>query len=198
MNIFLLRHGETDQNSKGTYYGKMDIDLNDNGIHQCQKVKNILKDISFDKVYTSTMKRTMNTAKHALEGRKFEIIKDRRLNEMDMGEFEGKTYKEIQALYPDEWKLWCDDWKNATPPKGENYIQFYGRVKNFINELKDMKEENILIVTHGGVIKNFYTYVLDENPDNFWKFSTNNCDLALIKYEYGNFYIDFIIKNKFL
>ena len=121
------------------------------------------------------------------------IIKDKRINEMNLGVFEGKNYEENQRDYPEEWKRWTEDWKSYAPPKGESYIEFYNKIKGFIEDIIKQNDEDILIVTHGGVIKSIYAYILGENLDLFWKFGTKNGDLTLIKYEYGNFYIDSIV-----
>ncbi|WP_125153208.1 alpha-ribazole phosphatase [Clostridium rectalis] len=193
MNIFLLRHGETEHNMKKLYYGKLDALLNEQGIKQAEIVKERLKNIRFNAVYTSEMKRAVDTAKIVLKDKKYKIIKDSRINEMDLGIFEGKSYKEIEKLYPEEWKNWCENWKEFAPPKGESFIQFYGRIKSFFEDILKLKEENILIVTHGGVIKNIYSYIMEENLDMFWKFGTKNGDLAIVKYEYGNLYLDSIV-----
>lgn len=193
MNIYLLRHGQTESNSKKVYYGKLDVELNVKGKAQCEAISKRLKDIPFNKVYTSTMKRAIHTAEIALSAKKYEFIKDERINEMNLGEFEGKNYEENQKNYPEEWKKWTEDWKGYAPPNGESYIEFYNRIKSFIEDIINQEDENILIVTHGGVIKSIYAYILGENLDVFWKFGTKNADLTLIKYEYGNFYIDSIV-----
>lgn len=193
MNIYLLRHGQTESNSKKVYYGKLDVELNVKGKAQCEAIGKRLKDIPFNKVYTSTMKRAVQTAEIALSAKKYEFIKDERINEMNLGEFEGKNYEENQKNYPEEWKKWTEDWKGYAPPNGESYIEFYNRIKNFIEDIIKHDDENILIVTHGGVIKSIYAYILGGNLDVFWKFGTKNADLTLIKYEYGNFYIDSIV-----
>lgn len=193
MNIYLLRHGETESNSKKVYYGKLNVELNDKGKVQCKAAGKRLQNIPFNKVYTSGMKRAIQTAEIALSGKKVELIKDKRINEMNLGDFEGKNYEENQSQYPEEWKKWTEDWKGYAPPKGESYVEFYTRVKNFIEDIIKLEDENILIVTHGGVIKSVYAYILGENLDLFWKFGTKNGDLTLIKYEYGNFYIDSIV-----
>lgn len=193
MNIYLLRHGETESNNKKVYYGKLDVELNQRGKAQSEAAGSKLKGIKFNKVYTSTMKRAVQTAQVAVKNKECEFIKDERINETNLGVFEGKNYEENQRDYPEEWKKWTENWKSYAPPKGESYIEFYNRIKSFIEDIIKQDDENILIVTHGGVIKSIYAYILGENLDLFWKFGTKNGDLTLIKYEYGNFYIDFIV-----
>jgi alpha-ribazole phosphatase len=194
MNIYLLRHGETDENTNKFYYGKLDVSLNENGRLQSQKAKKFLDSVAFNRIYSSDRKRAIETANIAAEGR--HIIRDSRINEMDFGNFEGKDYKQIQKLFPREYEMWNDDWKNFAPPGGESYTDFYNRIKAFMEDLLKLNDDNILIVTHSGVIRTIYCYVLNGNMDCFWKFSSKNADISVIKYEYNNIFIDSITHMK--
>ncbi len=208
MNIFLVRHGETEENKKKVYYGKVDADLNEKGIFQAKKVGEKLSDIYFDKIYTSGRKRSIQTAEeilkkksnsieHQKKEKSLKIIQDNRLNEINFGDFEGKNYKEIQELFPIQCKEWDDDWKNFTPPRGESFSDMYKRLKCFIESLEKLEANNVLIVTHGGVIRTFYCYIMNGDLDAYWKFSSKNAGITQLKYEYGNWYIDNIINGGF-
>lgn len=192
MNIYLLRHGETEENKNKFYYGKLDVSLNENGKIQAKKVKEFLREINFDIVYTSERSRTKETAGLVVGGKYDKFVVDKRINEMDFGDFEGKGYIEIQKQYPKEYETWNNNWKEFSPPGGESYMNFYKRVREFMEQLLKQDNENVLIVTHGGIIRTIFCYVLGGKLDNFWKFSSHNCDLSLIKYEYGNIFIDSI------
>lgn len=196
MNIYLVRHGETEENKNKIYYGKLDVSLNENGRAQALKASEVLREINFDRVYTSERSRTKETASLILNGKSNTFIIDKRINEMDFGEFEGKDYKEIQRLYPKEYEAWNKNWKEVSVPGGESYIEVYKRVEEFMVELLKQNNENVLIVTHGGIMRTIFCYVLGGNLDNFWRFSSKNCDLSLIKYEYGNIFIDSITHTK--
>lgn len=193
MNIYLVRHGETYENSKKLYYGKIDAMLNENGKDEMSKARKYLSEIKFDKVYVSERKRTKESAK-IIVNNNVNFIVDERINELNFGEFEGKSYEELLEQYPDECKEWRKDWKNFTPSNGESYKMMYNRVREFIYDIEKEKGDNILIVTHGGVIKTFYSFIMDENLDTFWKFSCSNGCVAHIKYEYGNWFIEEIRK----
>ncbi|MCH5138644.1 alpha-ribazole phosphatase [Clostridiaceae bacterium UIB06] len=192
MNLYFVRHGETEHNKNQCYYGSIDVDITGKGVLQAQKGSEKLKNINFNKVYVSELKRAEQTANILMEGRQVELIKDKRINEINFGAFEGKSHKEIKEFYSDEWKLWCDDWKGFTPPEGECYIQFYDRIKSFMDDILKLDEDNVLIVTHGGVIRSVYCYLLGGNLDFFWSFGSKNGDITIIKYEYRNLYIDSI------
>lgn len=192
MNIYLVRHGETDENKRNTYYGSKDVDLNDKGIEQAQKLAEKLKNVNFKSIFLSESKRVKHTADIILKEKETKVIIDKRINEINFGLFEGKNYDELCRLYPEECKLWKSNWKEFQPPEGESYKEFYLRVAKFIDDIIKISEEDILIVAHSGVIKSIYCYVLENNMDLFWKFSSHNGDISVIKYEYGNLFIDCI------
>ncbi|PIH03118.1 alpha-ribazole phosphatase [Clostridium combesii] len=204
MNIYLIRHGETEHNKRKNFYGKLDVGLNEKGKEQSYKVGELLKDVKFNKIYISDRKRTRETAERILEKNKFYdkgkniIYKDERINEIDFGLFEGKSYEEIGSLYPKEQEKWEKDWKNFAPPKGESAVVFYNRVENFMKHIQKEEDGNYLIVTHGGVIRMIYSYILQNNMDFYWNFASRNGDITLIKYEYGNLFIDYILPTKLI
>ncbi|WP_446897628.1 alpha-ribazole phosphatase [Clostridium sp. LBM24168] len=193
MNLYFVRHGETDANKRGLYYGKTESSLNKNGKKQAEMLSKILKDTVFDHIYISEKRRSLETAKMIVKEDSKKFIIDNRINEMNLGEFEGKDYRCIKKLYPEQWRNWCRDWKNVVPPGGESYLQFYARVRNFMEYILNNESENVLVVTHAGVIKSMYCYVLNNTIDFFWKFASHNGDISIIKYEYENLYIDSII-----
>ncbi|RHW61356.1 alpha-ribazole phosphatase [Clostridium botulinum] len=204
MNIYLIRHGETEHNKRKNFYGKLDVGLNEKGKEQSYKVGELLKDVKFNKIYISDRKRTRETAERILEKNKFYdkekniIYKDEKINELDFGIFEGKSYEEIGSLYPKEQEKWEKDWKNFAPPKGESAVVFYNRVENFMKHIQKEEDGNYLIVTHGGVIRMIYSYILQNNMDFYWNFASRNGDITLIKYEYGNLFIDYILPTKLI
>lgn len=192
MNIYLLRHGETEENKNKYYYGKLNVELNETGKLQAEKAGEMLKGIKFDSIYISERKRTRETALLALGNKQHKFMEDSRINEINFGEFEGKNYKEIQEKYPLEYEEWNNNWQQFAPPGGESYQTFYLRVESFIKDLLEIDNENILIVTHGGVVRSIYCYVLGGNLDFYWKFASRNGDISLIRHEYGNIFIDSI------
>lgn len=193
MNIYFLRHGQTDANIKDLYCGRTEANLTEKGIQQAVNAGKLLKTIDFSRVFVSERQRAADTLRYALgEETKYEI--DPRVNEMDFGAFESKTYQELEKSYEKEFKLWGEDYKGYKLPEGESLLDLYKRFSEFMNELTSKDYENVLIVTHGGVMRCAYCYVLG-SLDFYWKFGCRNGDIALIKYEYGNFYIDSITRE---
>lgn len=195
MNIYIVRHGQTHSNEKGEYYGRLDVPLNQEGIEQMQKLQASLRDIVFDSVYSSKTKRTLESLKISGKHMYNKVQMDERLLELNFGDFEGKTYQEICTLFPEYMDEWNKDWKNFCPPNGESFTAFYKRVTSFFKDLLETKADQVFIMTHSGVIKAIYCYVLQNNPDLYWNLTAHNGKINVIKYEYGNLFIDAMNKG---
>ena len=92
--IYIVRHGQTDWNVVGRYQGRKDIELNQKGIEQARKIKEQLKDVDFDLIFSSPLKRAVETANIITDNNK-NLIKDDRLIERNNGDLEGKLKSEI-------------------------------------------------------------------------------------------------------
>ena len=155
--IYIVRHGQTEWNVLGKIQGRKDIELNEVGIKQAQDLKDKFKNIKFDVVFCSPLKRALQTAQIITNQN---IIVDSRLIERDNGELEGKIKKDIKIL-PD-----FND-PNDTKYGVESLASLQERLKSFYDEItKKYIGKNILIVTHAGV--GIYTkcYFSGEPADN--------------------------------
>lgn len=195
MNIYIIRHGQTASNKNGEYYGSLDVPLNEKGINQMKALQQPLLAKGFDAVYSSPSSRALESLRLCAGHLYDQVLIDQRLCELDFGCFEGKTYGQIQALYPEETTAWASDWKGFAPPGGESFSRFYQRVIGFFEELLTTDKEDVLIMTHSGVIKAMYCYVLQGNMDLYWHFTCHNGKINLIRYEYDNLFIDGINKG---
>ena len=92
--LILVRHGQTEMNAEGLYFGKLNPPLNDLGINQAYEAKNKLLNIDYDKIYSSPLERAKQTAEICNYLDK-DIIFDSNLEEINFGIFEGLTFKEI-------------------------------------------------------------------------------------------------------
>lgn len=191
MNLYLVRHGQTHGNLDNKYIGSFEAELSLKGVKEIERAKELIKDVNFKKVFSSERKRAIDSAKILS---KKEIIYDYRLNEMNFGIFENMTYEEICSKYPEEEKAWRENWINYKIPKGESVREVYNRVLQFVKIFEKEEDENYLFVTHGGIIKLIYCYILGGDLNLFWKFVCKNGSISIVKFQYGNWYIDSIIQ----
>lgn len=167
--IYIVRHGETDWNLIKREQGRIDIELNETGINQALILKEKLKDIKFDKVFSSPLKRAYKTATILTNNN---IIKDDRLMERSGGELEGKYSYEI----PNDIDFNDPNEKRFNI---ESIIDFRKRIKDFFDDiLNNYPNKNILVVTHAGVGIYARCYFEGEPKDNNYDiYKLKNCDV---------------------
>lgn len=159
-NIYLVRHGEDQDNAKHVLNGHRDTELTNIGEKQAEKTGEELKKANIKVIYSSPLKRAYDTAKIIAEkiGIK-DIIIDDRLKERDFGVLTGKSIKEIP-----------DYTKNILRARGldyfldgegiETYKDLYKKAQEFLNDIFRLNnKENVLVVTHGdtgGMLRTAY------------------------------------------
>lgn len=182
MDIIMVRHGESEDNIK-MVLSNYNAKLTENGINQIKRTKEKLKNYEFEDVYYSPLTRTNETRSIlGLQG-----IEEPRIAEIGFGIFTGLRYEEFVDKYPIESKLWIDDPYTYDMPKGESINTVYKRVEEFLNEVIQ-KDNNILLITHEGIIRIICSWVFD-NPKYFFKFKANNGSLSIISISEGYKYI---------
>ncbi|SCW01748.1 LAFE_0E06392g1_1 [Lachancea fermentati] len=153
LRIFVIRHGQTAENSKKILQGHLDTDLNDVGIDQAQKLGKYLRedrDIVFDKVYTSDLKRCQQTLAEILKSysSKPEIDVDAGLRERSMGVIQGMYLKDAEEYAAKHGKTSFREFGEKADAFEE---RFTGTVAKIVEKSSDMK--NIALISHGGSIR---------------------------------------------
>lgn len=182
--IILVRHGETNMNKNNLYHGVLDPQLNNVGVKQAEKVYNIVKNICYDRIFSSPLKRAYKTAE-ILNYKNLKIEISNKIKELNFGIFEGLSYQEISDKYPNELKIATENWKTYNFNTGESPYELQKRSVQFINSLD--KSLNYLIVTHWGVICTVLSYYFSHDLDAYWKFKINNCGIIIIDFDENNF-----------
>lgn len=131
MEIWLIRHGETEWSLSGQHTGSTDIALTDKGRRQAELLVEPLAQHHFDRVLTSPMSRAIETCRAAGLGEHAEVMKD--LHEWDYGIYEGRTTPDIRKTIPD-WSVWSSPIEN-----GESIEQIQARARGVIERLVSMR-----------------------------------------------------------
>lgn len=152
--LYLIRHGITEGNLDGRYIGQTDLALCPQGEKQIQQLVKAGVYPCVEKVYTSPLKRCVETAQIIYPD--IQLSKVDEIAEMDFGQFEGKTQKELENL--PEYTAWLKGGPEACPPEGEKFGDFSLRCISGLDIIfRDMMKKEITraaMVTHGGVITN--------------------------------------------
>ncbi|HWQ30540.1 MAG TPA: alpha-ribazole phosphatase [Negativicutes bacterium] len=170
--LYLIRHGETELNSAGVFYGWTDCGISEKGVMQAEDLADILQEVSFDAVISSTLLRAVITAAIVSGCPADQIRQDERLRELNFGEWEGLHYKEISEKHKPEWDRWNSDWKNASPPKGETFMEFYERIRSCVEDiLNEYKGKRVLAVSHHGTMRVIPMVLLGLDAEAYWSFT---------------------------
>lgn len=180
MEIVFIRHGQTDVNKDNRLQGALvNAELNEAGREFAKKSAVNFDESQFDVVYSSPLKRAVETAKIFTKGKK-EIKIDKRLLEFDFGDWDGKKMTEIQKEHPEvlePWGVVNRDYIKYVK-NGESYEDFDQRCGEFLDEMyRKYPDKKVLVVAHGRLIRMMAAhYIADGNMDLFTTMS--NCGLA--------------------
>lgn len=170
--LYLVRHGETKLNADGVYYGWTDCGLSEKGLMQAEDLADILQNVRFDAVISSSLNRAVATAVIVSGRTPNEIVKDDRLRELNFGAWEGMHHKAVIEKHKEAWENWSKDWKNTAPPGGEGFRELYSRVKSCIEEiLKEYKGKKVLVVSHHGTMRIIPLILLGLPEEAYWSFT---------------------------
>lgn len=147
--LVLVRHGQTDWNIQRRYQGKTDIPLNAVGRRQAASLARELSGTKLAAVYSSELDRAYETAALIAQPQGVAVIRDRRLNEIDQGEWEGLRHEDIADRYGERLRLWEEDPTSTCPPGGESLADVRQRVLECLHEIL-LKHPNdaVCVVAH--------------------------------------------------
>ena len=181
LRLYFMRHGETVWNTERRYQGMTDSELSEEGLRQAECAAKRFKNIKIDKIYASPLKRAMKTAEKIAAEKGLEIISEDDFREIHFGEWEGKTVPELTEKYGESYTNFIrEPHKYGFPGEGsvENVIN---RIKPGIDRLIAEDEGNVLIVSHGGIIRLMIMYIMGLDSSWFTKMWINNTGVSIVE-----------------
>jgi len=176
LTIWVVRHGQTDANADRLLLGRTDIDLNDVGRAQAQRLANVLP--AGARIISSPLLRCRSTAiaiakqgggapetaVGRLEAGAYEV--DHRLVELDFGEYD---MHDVGSVPPEVWQQWASD-VHFAPPEGESVAGLFSRVSEVLDEMRVKAiESDVVLVTHMFPIKAALTWALGVGAEASWR-----------------------------
>ena len=176
LELWLIRHGETDWNREGRIQGQQPNPLSTLGLQQARKLGARLLGETFAAVYCSDLKRAVQTAELVFPGREF--IYDTRLREIARGVLEGQLGADLVGEHRDVYAAMQKDSFNVRPPGGENYRDLGARVVSWLASLP--RPAKVAAVTHGGNIFALLHHIVGSEETSTWRFSTSNTGVSRV------------------
>ena len=150
--LHLIRHGQTEGNQKGLFVGRTDMPVSEEGFDELSRLRDTYEYPRVGAVYTSPLRRCIQTAEFLYPNNMLTVVDD--LQEMDFGEFEGKSVAELEDN--EDFGRWLADSAHNAPPGGETGLQMAERLMKALSEIFAHMMQNRItsaaVVTHGGVI----------------------------------------------
>ncbi|MEC7886531.1 MAG: histidine phosphatase family protein [SAR324 cluster bacterium] len=173
--IILIRHGETEWNSQKRMQGHSNSDLSEVGMGQIQALGELMKNVSFDHIYSSDSLRTRQTAEAITQYSGHTLQFDQRIREKNLGVFEGLTSTEAKERHPEIYRLFKTAGANYVIDEGESTQQLLERALEFIEEIRRRHpQERVVMVTHGGVVRVLMKHALGLSIDAPTRFIIKN------------------------
>lgn len=161
--IYLTRHGQTLWNIEKRLQGRGNSPLTEEGIERAKELRDRIKDIHIDIIYSSPIERALTTANIIKGDKSIEVITDDGLMEMCFGDYEGKITDEVMKENPNwDISLIMKGNTELTAPNGENLAEVRDRVARSMNKIIEKNRgKTILIVAHGITLKAIMYYFKD-------------------------------------
>lgn len=181
--IYLIRHAKPDLPHNGKlYYGSTDYPLSEEGVLMAEELGIALKDVEPCVVFSSDLKRAVDTAEISLLGRKCEIELLAPFREIHLGDWEGKSFDEVRASWNEIYEKRGSSFDSVAPPKGESFIDLQKRtVPAFEEILEKNSGGDILIFAHGGVIWTLMCNYFGFKLNDIFFFPMDYCGIHMIE-----------------
>ncbi len=183
--LIIIRHAEAIGNYVREFHGWTDSELTDKGHMQSKKLAERIKNEKIDVLYSSTLKRTMQTASYIADIKDLAVTRTDKLKEINGGDWEGELWDELPLKWPKEFKTWEYSPHIHKMPNGETMEEFTVRLKKEIDYIiSNNRGKNICIVTHGTAIRALMCFFKGLKPKNMLNIPWyDNTAVTVISYE---------------
>ena len=187
LELYLVRHGETESNIKKRYQGWTESILTEKGLLQAERVGQFLAHKKISALYASDLSRAAHTAQvigsHSVLKPEINPL----LREINFGHWEGLTFDEIKATWPQEVTLWMDNPFRRSAPAGETIVEVGERMQLFVKNLSRLYPDGLRVaaVSHGGSIRALLHSIMNLNKQTFWEIAIENASVSLVRLKGG-------------
>ncbi len=182
MRVIFVRHGETDWNKVGRMQGRLDIELNLNGVRQAHFCKKKLKNFKVDAIYTSPQLRAYQTAEIINSAFSLPLNTSELLQEIDLGSWQGYTWREIEMKNRNLFLEYEKGGDFSSVYGGESWVDVQTRMLEFLDMLLLTPYEDVVVVSHGGAIRMLISAVMGLNIGQRTYLDIDNLSLNIVRY----------------
>ena len=185
--IILVRHGETQWNVEEVFRGRIDVELNQTGIKQAELLAEYLSGINIDAVYSSPLRRAVNTAQAIASHHKLKVEIAPGLIDCDFGKWQGLSHQEVKRRYKKLYVQWLENPHLIRMPEGESLNGVRKRALGVVNEVVAKHEGIVVLVSHRVVNKVLICALLGLDNSHFWNIKQDVGGITTFSYENERF-----------
>lgn len=179
--IYLVRHGESIANTKGIYQGQTyNTSLSKLGLKQAKKLNNFFEKVEVDEVYSSPLKRTLETSNNAFSKLGYKINQEQLIIETNHGQWEGLKKEVVMKRWPNEYKTWLNSPKFAVFPSGETFENTVRRTLIWWTKIAS-KKRNVVAITHDNIIRIILSFVLGQDMNSIWQHNLQPASVSVVE-----------------
>ncbi|RLI49391.1 MAG: histidine phosphatase family protein [Candidatus Thorarchaeota archaeon] len=188
--VFLIRHGRTAWNKDVRFRGRTDLPLDEVGFAQAEAIAARLKDSPIVAVYSSPLRRAIQTAEPLARALGLEVSKDEGFIDINFGEWQGLSPQEVAQLYPGLYRQWLESPHLVRIPGGEGLEDVRSRAMKALKQAIERHQgQQIAIVGHQVVNRVLLCAVLGLSNASFWRIGQDNGCINIFEYDGENFNI---------
>jgi broad specificity phosphatase PhoE len=185
--IILARHGATEWNVEEVFRGRIDVELNETGIKQAELLAEYLTDSKIDAVYSSPLKRALDTAEIIASHHKLDVEIAPGLIDLDYGKWQGLPHQEVKDKYRELYAEWIKSPHRVKMPAGESLSDVRERAIGVVDKVIAKYEGTVVLVSHRVVNKVLICTLLGLDNSYFWNIKLDTGGITTFIYENGRF-----------
>jgi broad specificity phosphatase PhoE len=183
--LILARHGETEWNVEEVFRGRIDVELNQNGIKQAELLAEYLSELKIEAVYSSPLKRALKTAEAVARRHRLRVETNPGLNDCDFGQWQGLSLREVKDKYKKLYEQWAESPQLVKIPGGESLDEVRERALKVVNGVIAKHSGAVVLVAHRVVNKVLICALLGLDNSHFWNIRQDVGGTTFFSYQDG-------------
>jgi len=185
--LILARHGETAWNVERIFRGRTDVSLDEVGIKQAELLGKYLSNWKLEAIYSSPVKRALDTANIVARYQKIGIHVAEGLIDFNYGEWQSLPEQEVKRLYPALLNEWHNNPQRVKMPGGESLEDVRKRAIEVVDDVLSKYQGSVVLVSHRVVIKVLICSLLGLDNSHFWNINLDVGGITIFDYVDGRF-----------
>jgi len=183
MQIYVIRHGETEWNKEEIFRGRKDIPLNEAGKRQAKWVGLYFSEKRIDRLVSSPLSRAVQTAEPISKATGAAVEPMEEFTDINFGIWEGLPLREVEERYPSDLKLWKESPEKLRIEGGESLAMVRERISGGFGKITAGEEGTIAVATHRVICKVIVLHFLRIGNEHFWDIKFDPGSITLLEHK---------------